>query len=365
MNTEILTVALGLTFFFILLTVLFFWQSHRLKDIRTLRLGRLTALWLASAFFAINGIAMTIIFIFLGNERLGGLILALEVALISLITFLLSIAIPIAIIVLSIRMWRRESKNLANFILPILMLLFMIVDISYISVQHLSQNFLWLQILAWTYPILAVYMGWQFLVFFLSSWVYGRRMRKTRAQYFVVHGAGLINGQTVGRLLANRIKAAVNVAGDSTMIIMSGGKGSDENLSEAEAMRSYAIDELGFPSERILLEDQSTTTYENLVYSSQLIEAKEEAKEARRFMFFSSDYHVFRAALFAARLGLDAQGGPGGKTAIYYRVPAFIREFIAVLNYYRKKHLIIIGLIVGFLLLFSIIVFIMQHKTVK
>jgi len=361
MLNGLLPAAIGLTIFFILVALFFYWRAQKLKDIRTLSLGRYTALWLASAFIALNGVVMTILFFGFSNIRLGSLILAIEMALIGLLIFFLSLAIPVAIIVLTIRMWRRESKNLANFILPILMLIFMVVDISYVFVQHLSQDYLWLQILAWAYPILSVYMAWQFLVFFLSSWVYGRRMRKIKAKYFVVHGAGLINGQTVGRLLANRIKSAVNLVGEDSLLIMSGGKGSDENLSEAEAMKAYAVEELAFPEERILLEDKSTTTYENLVFSSQLIEKLEEDKEKRRFMFFSSDYHVFRAALFVARLGLDAQGGPGGKTAIYYRIPAFIREFIAVLNYYRKKHLVIISLIVGLLVLFALIVFIMQY----
>ena len=74
-----------------------------------------------------------------------------------------------------------------------------------------------------------------------------------------------------------------------------------------------------------------------------------------KFIFFTSDYHVFRAALFAATLKIDAQGGRGGKTAMYYRVPAFIREFIAVLNYEKKKHIIRVGIIVAIFLSIAIV----------
>ncbi len=136
----------------------------------------------------------------------------------------------------------------------------------------------------------------------------------------------------MGKLLGNRILAAVKAVRDNeTILVFSGGQGPDEKVSEARAMQRYAVEVLGFPIERTMLEDQSRTTYENLFFSSQLIREK--------FLFFTSDYHVFRAALFAAMLKLEAQGGKGGKTAMYYRVPAFIREFIAVLNYEKKKHM--------------------------
>ena len=78
-----------------------------------------------------------------------------------------------------------------------------------------------------------------------------------------------------------------------------------------------------------------------------------------KFLFFTSDYHVFRAALFAAMLKLEAQGGKGGKTAMYYRVPAFIREFIAVLNYEKKKHMIRVGIIVA---IFLSVTFLVTNK---
>lgn len=101
-------------------------------------------------------------------------------------------------------------------------------------------------------------------------------------------------------------------------------------------MQKYAIEELKFPKTRTMIENKSRTTFENLVFSAQII--KEESQQnSPKFLFFSSDYHVFRAALFAKSLDLQADGGRGGKTAMYYRVPAFIREFIAVLNTERKK----------------------------
>ena len=157
----------------------------------------------------------------------------------------------------------------------------------------------------------------------------------------------MIDGSRVGNLLANRIKAAVAEANDETILVLSGGKGSDERLTEAAAMQKYAVEELGFPVERTLLEDKSTTTYENLVNSSKMINDK--------FLIFTSDFHVFRTVLFAAELGLDAQGGTGGKTALYYRVPAFLREFIAVMNNQRKKYIITVSIIVIFFVVLALL----------
>lgn len=50
------------------------------------------------------------------------------------------------------------------------------------------------------------------------------------------------------------------------------------------------------------------------------------------------EYHVFRAGLQARRFDVLAQGR-GGKTPFYYRIPAFIREYIAVLNMHRRLHM--------------------------
>lgn len=57
------------------------------------------------------------------------------------------------------------------------------------------------------------------------------------------------------------------------MLIMSGGKGGDEQIAEGEAMKRYALEQ-GIPEDRILVEDQSENTYENMLFSRQLIESR-------------------------------------------------------------------------------------------
>lgn len=361
METPLIIAFSVISFLALIPTVIFYTKSHRLKDMRTLRLGRLTIGFLASLFVLFNGI-MGILFSANYNSH-SNIILAIiiiELALFLIPTFMISFVVPVGIVVLTIKMWRHESHSLANLILPAIMFVFFLVDWLYIRVSTLSEGWLWLQLLSYVYPVLAFYLVWQFTVFFFASWTYGRRFRKKSSKYHVVLGSGLINGQFVSPLLANRIRAGIKAANDKTIMVFSGGQGSDEQLAEALAMQKYAVEELGFPKERTLVEDQSKTTFENLKFSSQLIE-KNEQKANEEFLFFSSDYHVFRAALFAAQQGLNAQGGIGGKTPLYFRLPAFIREFIAVMNSQRRKHIFWVGLITGVFIAFALFILFMDH----
>lgn len=146
--------------------------------------------------------------------------------------------------------------------------------------------------------------------------------------YVIIHGCGLIGGERLTKLLSNRVDKAIEVyrsCASKPIIIPSGGQGSDELLSEAEAMRRYLVDH-GIPEEHIILEDRSTTTSENLAFSKEIIEARE---GRRRTALVSSNYHVYRCLRIARRVGLRCTG-IGAKVALYYWPSALIREFVAV-----------------------------------
>lgn len=87
----------------------------------------------------------------------------------------------------------------------------------------------------------------------------------------------------------------------------------------------------GVPQDSILLEDHSTTTLENLLFAKHLLDAQ--GLGTYRCAFVTSDYHVFRTALYASKVGLKGDG-IGSKTTGYYFPTAFIREFIAI----TKEH---------------------------
>ena len=168
-----------------------------------------------------------------------------------------------------------------------------------------------------------------------------------KLDYIVVLGAGLI-GERVTPLLARRIDKGIKLLKKhkNAKIIMSGGQGADEVIAEAVAMKNYALEQ-GVSEEKIILENKSTNTYENLKFSYALMENE------KRFALVTNYYHTFRALILAKVLGLKCVGY-GAKTKFYFTANAFVREFIGYLYLRRKLHIIILS-ILTFLFIFLII----------
>lgn len=162
--------------------------------------------------------------------------------------------------------------------------------------------------------------------------------KKRKPGFIIVHGSGLINGN-VTPLLASRLDKAIDVynkGGRVATIIPSGGQGADESRAEADAMAEYLL-ERDIPADHLVSEDQSTTTLENMEFSKLIIDKRSDGPV--NTVFVTSNYHVFRTALIARKVGLDAQG-VGSRTARYYLPSAIIREFIAILVMYKWWHIV-------------------------
>ena len=192
---------------------------------------------------------------------------------------------------------------------------------------------------------LTVCGAWFFLSFtalLLYSWFYRALPRKRRYDFIVIHGAGLI-GEELTPLLRGRVDRAHDLwvaQGKQAILVPSGGQGADEVISEAEAMARY-LRSLGVPDSQIILEDSSTTTWENLINSRDLIAGLAQGGSPRSALV-TSDYHVFRTAMYARAVGFNADG-LGSKTAFYYFPTAFIREFIAISRKYWWPYAVIMG----------------------
>lgn len=188
------------------------------------------------------------------------------------------------------------------------------------------------------------YVAFTFFALLLYSWLYRRLPKRRDYDYIVVHGAGL-SGTKPTPLLAARLDKGVELweaAGRHAVIIASGGQGPDEQVSEAEAMRAYLIDERNVPADAVIEENRSTTTMENLRNSKAIMDARSGAGQYRAAVV-TSDYHVFRTAEYAHKIGLAADG-VGSKTARYFWPTAFIREFVAVSNAHRWPFVVILVL---------------------
>ena len=103
-------------------------------------------------------------------------------------------------------------------------------------------------------------------------------------------------------LLQDRLNTALDYLEDhpDTTVIVSGGQGADEHISEAQAMHDYLV-EHGFPSEQILLEDQSTNTYENLLFSNSVI-AGHGIDVTDDIVVVSNDFHLARVRMLFKRV---------------------------------------------------------------
>lgn len=92
--------------------------------------------------------------------------------------------------------------------------------------------------------------------------------------FIIIHGAGLRDGEYVTPLIKQRIDKAIDAyiisRNPDIKIIASGGQGPDEKISEAKAMANYIASNTEVPMSRVLLEEKSTTTYENLLFSKEI-----------------------------------------------------------------------------------------------
>lgn len=120
--------------------------------------------------------------------------------------------------------------------------------------------------------------------------------------YLIVLGAG-VNGQRPSHTLELRLERALAYLEEhpDTRVVVSGGQGSSERISEAESMYLW-LEESGVDPSRILLEGQSTTTAENMQYSFPLIQADSSSPELS-VGIVTSNFHIFRSLRLAARAG--------------------------------------------------------------
>ena len=179
-----------------------------------------------------------------------------------------------------------------------------------------------------------VWFFFSFAALLLYSWLYQALPRRRRYDFIVVHGAGL-QGDEPTPLLRGRLDKAYELwdrQGRRAIIIVSGGRGSDEIVSEAAAMRGYLVNKRGVPESAIMDEDRSTSTMENVINSKAMMDAhwtKMRAGHPYRAALVTSDFHVFRACEYARNTGLNADG-VASHTRGYYWPAAFIREFVAI-----------------------------------
>lgn len=120
--------------------------------------------------------------------------------------------------------------------------------------------------------------------------------------YLIVLGAQ-VKKDGPSKTLRLRLDKAAEYARENpdTVLVLSGGQGKDETISEAQAMQDY-LAQAGIPRSRTILEDQSTNTVENIAFSRMVIGDQE---APARVGILTSNFHLYRARKVAAHQGME------------------------------------------------------------
>ncbi|MHC5251364.1 YdcF family protein [Listeria kieliensis] len=334
-------------FFLLIFLVLYVWDRRRISNGIFLTLGLFSGL-LFILYWAFAATASS------RSDILQVLVTGLLILLVLLIPFFF-FGIIIGLIMNGRTMMRKESRRLANLLPMFLGILFLGLFIWGIA-QGLvigGSPILWL---CYFFVLLVIsYFTFFFVTFLVSTFIYQYNFPRYHQDFIIVLGSGLI-GDKVPPLLASRLDKAMDFyykqekkTGKKASFVVSGGKGADELISEASAMRKYLVSK-GIPEAYILMEDKSINTLQNMKFSKEKMDT---IMDSYRSIFVTNNFHLFRASLYARKAGLKSQG-IGSKTALYYMPSALIREFIGIVMMYKFVHLFIVGFL---FFVFAVLVF--------
>lgn len=153
--------------------------------------------------------------------------------------------------------------------------------------------------------------------------------KEPNAEYVIVLGAG-VNGKEPSVSLEDRLISALNYLNkypDST-VVLSGGMGEGEEITEAACMKKWLINN-EISEERIITEEESTSTLENIQNSLNIIE-EDGGNPEGKVAIVSAEYHLYRAKYFAKELGCEPVGVAARTRYISLMVNYFIREAFAI-----------------------------------
>ncbi len=151
-----------------------------------------------------------------------------------------------------------------------------------------------------------------------------------KCEYLLILGGDIIGAETPSSQLFERMRAAAEYLAENSDVIAVACGGcfrKEQKKSEAEIIANYLV-EKGISKERILLEDKSTTTFENFEFGTEIIKTHAEKElDDVKIAFLSSSYHVHRASVIAKLSGIKNCGIVSCKTpgSAFRR---FAREYI-------------------------------------
>lgn len=179
-------------------------------------------------------------------------------------------------------------------------------------------------------PIIVVFLIVEMIIFsgFLEK-------PKEEPQYIVVLGTTVYEHGPC-YLLRQRLSEAAkwaNVYPEAT-IVVTGGQGATEPFTEGSEMKRYLVEELGISADRILVEETSMNTYENMTFSGAIIEEVDEnfSYESTPVLLVTNNFHMYRAMQIAKKAGFEELSGAPSGTYIYLFPHYMVREFFAIIK---------------------------------
>lgn len=267
------------------------------------------------------------------------------------------LAFSIALFVSNISLILHETKRVQNFLGMLLAVLMVLGEAALFVFDYYASGSL-LRIIVheifWNL-FAALYLYFECMV--LGSMVAGAMTAlykpDTDQDYIVILGCRVAPDGKPYPLLAGRIDKALEFysrqfkeSGKKALFVPSGGKGSDEMISESECMKNY-LEDHGISEDGIIMENRSENTFENMTFSRELImedwnrRTDHPEGSAPKVIFSTTNYHVFRSGLYARRIKFRAIG-IGARTKWYFWPNAAVREFIGLLTGHKIKQIIVL-----------------------
>ena len=143
-----------------------------------------------------------------------------------------------------------------------------------------------------------------------------------------------VKGTKPSRILEERIDAAYEYLSENkdAVCILSGGQGPGEDITEAQCMYDVLTGR-GIDKKRLILEERSTTTEENLKYTREILKDR---GLAMTVTLITSEFHEYRANQMAGKLGIESYSTPAHTFFVYFPT-YYVRELYGIL-YYELRH---------------------------
>lgn len=270
-----------------------------------------------------------------------------------LMTFPFILVFSIALFVSNIYLIRYEGKRFVNLLGMILAVLLVAGEVILYRLDYFVTGsefeVMMHDLFTEVYASVYLYIECMIIGVIIAGMIAAKYVPEPDKDFLIILGCGLNKNGKPTPLLQGRIDRALEfdqyqrkTTGKQLTFITSGGQGPDEIVSESSAMKQYLM-EHGIPESRIIEEDRSVNTHQNMLFSKEKIMA---VNPEGKIAFATTNYHVFRSGLHARRVKMKALG-MGAETKWYFWPNAAVREFVGLLTEHRGKQiLILLGMII-------------------